>query len=87
MKNTRQNKLNAAEAVIKLIKFWKEAKSVIIFADRQYRVKATKVDKSDDIRINFGKPNYLEKILYKKNKISGQNYLTWIVPDKKSKKK
>lgn len=87
MKNDIKTKLNATEVVVKLIKNWKEAKSVVLFSDAMHRVKATKIKDSDEIKIGFGKPNYIERILYKKFRGSGKKVrLCLIIPEKKSKK-
>lgn len=87
MKNDIQTKLNATEAVVKLIKNWKEAKTVVIFTDARFRVKATKRAKSEEILLTFGRTNYLERVLYKKFRTKGKTSLTLFIPEKKSKKK
>lgn len=87
MKNDIQTKLNATEVVVKLIKNWQETKSVIIFTDVRFRVKATKKSNSEEILLTFGKPNYREKELYKKSRVKGKTSLTLVIPEKKAKKK
>jgi len=86
MKNNLRTKLDATEAIVKLIANWKDAKSVIIFQDAHSRVKATKRKNDDSILLTFGRLNYNEKLLRKKFVPKGKTSFPLIIPEKKSKK-
>lgn len=59
-------KLNAVEALVKLLKEWDEAKSVVVFVSSKLRFKATRLAGQNEILITFGRPNLLERAFYKK---------------------
>ena len=67
-KLSKSDKLNAAEVAMSLMANWDKVRQVILFSSPVLRFKATRRKGQNEILITFGRPNYAERILYKKAK-------------------